>query len=127
MHLQSSMRRILLDANLPIGLRAALSGYEVATAFEMGWGRLVNGELIAAAEAAGFELLITADQNMEYQQNLTNRSLALIVLSTNLWPVVRANLPDVVLEVGKAVAGSYGFVRFTRPPLRRRLPPRYEP
>jgi len=121
------MRRILLDANLPIGLKVALSAYEVVTAFEMGWGRLVNGELIAAAEAGGFELLITADQNMEYQQNLTNRSLALIVLSTNHWPVVRANLPDVVLAVGNAVAGSYVFVQFDRPPLRRRPPPGYEP
>jgi hypothetical protein len=121
------MRRILLDANLPIGLRAALPEYEVATAYEMGWNQLVNGDLIKAAEANGFELLMTADQNLEYQQNLSGRALALIVLSTNHWPAIQANLPAIVIAVGKATACSYGFVPFDRPPLRRRPPRRFEP
>jgi hypothetical protein len=57
------MRRLLLDANMPRGLRALLRDYEVRTAGQMGWGQLTNGELLAAAEVAGFDAMITADRN----------------------------------------------------------------
>ncbi|HQX50372.1 MAG TPA: hypothetical protein PLY87_15145 [Planctomycetaceae bacterium] len=50
------------------------------TAFEQGWGSLANGELLDAAERAGFELLVTTDQNLQYQQNLTARRIAIVVL-----------------------------------------------
>ena len=66
---------ILFDNGTPAPLRHALKGHVVVEAIERGWDRLVNGELIAAAEAAGFELLLTTDKNIRYQQNLTGRLL----------------------------------------------------
>jgi hypothetical protein len=83
------MSRLLLDANMPRGLRAILSHHEVWTAHQMGWDRLENGELLLAAEAAGFDAMITADQNIRYQQNLSERLLALVVLATNHWPTLQ--------------------------------------
>lgn len=71
------MHRILLDENVPAALRHLIGGHEVRPAYEMGWSGLANGELIAAAEADGFAILITADRNIRYQQNLTNRRIAL--------------------------------------------------
>jgi predicted nuclease of predicted toxin-antitoxin system len=67
------MPRILLDQNLPRGLRDILPDHSVETAYNMGWGRLENGDLLTAAEDAGFAIMITADQNIRYQQNLSGR------------------------------------------------------
>jgi hypothetical protein len=117
------MSRLLLDANVPTGLRAVLDQHEVVTAFEMGWGTLVNGALLRAAEAAGFDGLITSDQNISYQQNLSGRRLSLIVLDTNHWPTISANAEVVVRAVASIADGSYASLRFERPPLRRRPPP----
>ncbi len=71
--------RILLDQGTPAPLRDALGGHSVETAYELGWSKLSNGELLAAAEAAAFGLLITTDQNLRYQQNLSGRRLAILV------------------------------------------------
>jgi hypothetical protein len=117
------MSRLLLDANMPIGLRAVLDQHEVVTAFEMGWGRLINGELLSAAEAAGFDGMITGDRNLAYQQNLIGRRLALIVLDTNHWPTIGANAIAVVRAVAAMRAGGFVTLPFDRPPLRRRPPP----
>ena len=65
--------RVLLDQPTPVPLRAFLKGHVVTTAAHQGWGRLKNGELLNAAEAAGFDVLVTTDKNMRYQQNLTER------------------------------------------------------
>jgi hypothetical protein len=73
------MSRILLDQNVPRGLRQHLRGHDVETAAHRSWGTLANGELIAAAEAAGFQFLITADQNLRYQQNIAGRVIAIVV------------------------------------------------
>lgn len=119
--MQGSMLRILLDANMPIGLRAALPTHEVVTAFEMAWGELTNGKLLTAAEKAGFSVMITGDRSIVHQQNLTGRQLALVVLPTNLWPTIRGNLA----AVERATPGSYIALTFERPALRRRpWPPR---
>ena len=75
--------RVLFDECVPYPLRRLLGGHEVKTAQEMGWGRLRNGELIRRAEAEGFDLFVTGDQSLKYQQNLRSRSIALLVLSTN--------------------------------------------
>ncbi|MCU1235244.1 MAG: hypothetical protein JWP63_3211 [Candidatus Solibacter sp.] len=55
----------------------------------MGWQGLENGALLDAAEQAGFDLLLTCDQNVRYQQNFTGRTLAMVVLSSNHWPTLR--------------------------------------
>jgi hypothetical protein len=118
------MPSVLLDQNAPRGLRKLLTGHDVKSAYQMGWDTLQNGELIAVAEAARFDVLVTADQNIEHQQNLTDRKLAIVVLGTNHWPIVRANADQVVRAVNEAKAGSYQAISFDRPPLRRRRLPR---
>ena len=72
--------RILFDHSTPAPLRRYLGGHEVTEAVELGWDRLANGELLAEAERAGFDMLLTADKNIRYQQNFTGRKIALVVL-----------------------------------------------
>ena len=81
--------KILFDANTPAPLARFLRGHEVVRADELGWQGLENGALLDAAEHAGFDLLLTCDQNVQYQQNLTTRKLALLILSSNHWPTLR--------------------------------------
>jgi len=81
--------RVFFDECVPRPLRNLLPLHEIKTAQEMGWGRLKNGELIQRAEESGFEVFVTSDQNLSYQQNLTGRQIALLVLSTNYWPTLR--------------------------------------
>jgi hypothetical protein len=87
---------ILFDNGTPAPLRYALKGHVVVEAIERGWDRLVNGELIAEAEAAGFELLLTTDKNMRYQQNLTGRKIAFVVIGNQQWPTLRRYVERVV-------------------------------
>ncbi len=80
---------ILFDHVTPKGIARSLPGHTVTKAKDRGWDTLSNGDLLAAAERAGFDVLVTADKNMRYQQNLKGRRIALVVLSTPQWPVVK--------------------------------------
>lgn len=80
------------------------------TAYERGWSSLKNGELIAAAESAGFEVFVTTDKNLKYQQNLLDRSMAIVVLQTTSWPKLQTVLPRIVDAVAAATKGSYAEV-----------------
>ncbi len=89
----------MFDKNVPVGVRRFLTGHEVRTFVEMQWHpQLENGELLAAAEAAGFDAMLTADQNIRYQQNLTGRRLALIVIGSNIWPNRKARQASPVVS-----------------------------
>jgi hypothetical protein len=113
--------RILLDRNVPVKVRGFLSKHEVRTISEMNWSpRLKNGELLTAAEAAGFNVLLTCDQNIRYQQNLTGRKLALVILTSNLWPSVRNCGSVLALAVENATAGSCQAITVPLPPLPRK-------
>ncbi len=81
--------RILFDQGTPVPLRQTLVEHSVETAYERGWARLTNGSLLAAAESAGFSLLITTDKNLRYQQNLARSPLAILVLPTTRWPQIQ--------------------------------------
>lgn len=108
--------RILLDHNVPAGVRAFLAGHEVRTIVEMEWPpQLENGELLKAAEAAGFDVLLTSDQNIPYQQNLAGRRLALVVLGSNIWPVVQNYASDIAASVDKAGPGGFRFIEMQLP------------
>lgn len=72
---------VLFDEDAPRPLRRHLAGHTIRTVQEMGWAGLKNGRLLEAAEAAGFEILLTFDQNLRYQQNLTNRLIAIVVVA----------------------------------------------
>ena|ERR1039458_981452 len=84
--------RILFDNGTPALLRDALKGHIVVEAMERGWDRLVNGELIAVAEAEGFDLLLTTDKNIRYQQNLNDRKIAFVVIGNQQWPILLVTL-----------------------------------
>ena len=77
------MLRILLDENVPVALKRLLTGHDARRVRNMGWIGLENGDLLNAAEAAGFPVKITADQNIRHQQNMARRKIALVVLSTS--------------------------------------------
>ncbi|MBX3376376.1 MAG: hypothetical protein KF678_05170 [Phycisphaeraceae bacterium] len=101
--------KILLDQGTPVPLRKLLDGHEVMTAFEMGWSELVNGELLTRAEEA-FDLLITTDQNLPYQQNLTRRRLGILVLTTTSWPRVQKHAQRVVEAIATIQQGQFVVV-----------------
>lgn len=81
--------RVLFDNNVPYGTRHFLRKHQVETVEERGWATISNGELLKSAELAGFEVIITADQNIIYQQSLRGRQISLIVLGSNIWPIVQ--------------------------------------
>ena len=108
--------RIIFDHSTPKRLIPHLQGHSVSTAIECGWDRLENGDLLAAAESAGFDLLLTADKNMSYQQNLSGRKIALIVLGNSPWPVVRLPIAAITASVNAATIGSFDEVEIPLPP-----------
>lgn len=106
--------KIILDHNVPKRLRGALPDHAVKTAKEMGWAELENGDLLRAAEADSFDLMITCDQNLSYQQNMTKRQIALVVLDTNNWNVLQRNFRAIVEAVDGAVRGGFRFLEIRR-------------
>jgi hypothetical protein len=98
---------VLFDNGTPRGLAAMLTGHTVEEARTRGWEELVNGELILAAETAGFEVLLTTDKNIRYQQNLTDRKIALVVLEHSQWPMVKLVAASIAAAVDAALPGSY--------------------
>jgi hypothetical protein len=98
--------RVLFDQGTPVPLRQLLVEHEVSTAYECGWSTLKNGDLLAAAEAHGYEVLVTTDKNLKYQQNLASRSIAVVVLGTTSWPRIRAAAQMVVTGVHSASPGT---------------------
>jgi hypothetical protein len=105
--------KVLFDQGTPAPLRRELIGHSVSTAFEMGWSDLGNGDLIAAAEAA-FDVLITTDQNLRYQQNLSARKLAVLVLPTTSWPVIRDHAAEVVTAMRELQPGDFLELVFSK-------------
>ena len=88
-------------------MRRHLPRHDVATAAEMDWSQLTNGELLAAATEAGFELLVTSDQNLRYQQNLKDRKIAVVVLMTASWPRISKQADKVAAAIEGAGSGDY--------------------
>jgi hypothetical protein len=98
---------ILFDHVTPRGIAQSLLGHTVIRAKDQGWDTLSNGELLEAAERAGFDVIVTADKNMRCQQNLEGRRIALVVLGTPQWPIVKLHLDKIAAAVNAATAGSY--------------------
>jgi hypothetical protein len=99
--------KVLFDHGVPAPLRSRLNDCEVTTAFELGWHRLSNGELIAAAEQAGFEVLVTTDRNLKYQQNLAERQIGVLVLMTTSWPRIEKVADEISQALSEMVSGDY--------------------
>ena len=102
--------RILFDHGTPSGIARALSAHEVTEARERGWDRISNGELLKLAEDEGFDLLLTTDKRIRYQQNLSGRRIAILVLRNSAWRIVRLHLDRIVVAVDAATPGSYAEV-----------------
>lgn len=105
--------KILFDQGTPAPLRKTLSAHNVKTAFECGWDEMENGALLSAAEADGFEVLVTTDQSLRYQQNLGQRRIAIVVITTANWPRIRPHA-DLVRDALDGIAPG-GFVEVSIP------------
>jgi len=104
--------RIVFDQGTPVPLRDYLAGHKVETVFELGWSNLENGALLAAAEDS-FDLLITTDQQLRFQQNLAGRKLSVLVLMTTSWPRIRIHAERVAEAVQQTKRGEYRVLGFT--------------
>lgn len=102
--------RILFDQGVPRGLTASLLGHEVIEAGHLKWERISNGVLLKLAEEAGFDLIVTTDKNVRYQQNLASRKISIVVLGNSPWWLVRQHLPEIVAAVNVATPGSFAEV-----------------
>ena len=99
--------RVLFDQATPVPIRTFLIGHTVRTAAQQHWDTLKNGDLLSAAEAAGFEVFLTTDKNMRHQQNLAGRTIAVVVIGVQQWPALEPHVALVVAAVNVAMPGSF--------------------
>jgi hypothetical protein len=99
--------RVLFDNGTPRGVAAALADHIIEEARSRGWDTLKNGELLDAAEAAGFDVFVTTDRHIRHQQNLVGRKIAIVVLGKGRWKLIKSHLPDIAKAVADAALGSY--------------------
>ena len=108
--------RIVLDENLPRPLARIFGpGHQVATVQELGLTGTANGTLLARLEG-NYDVFVTADKNLRYQQNLAGRSLAIVELPTNRFPVLKTMVAEIASAVSSATPGSYTQVAQPEPP-----------
>jgi predicted nuclease of predicted toxin-antitoxin system len=98
--------RVLFDQGTPVPLRDFLADHRVETAFELGWSRLGNGELLTAAEAR-FDALVTTDKNLRHQQLLAGRRLAVLVLPTTSWPRLKPHAEKIATALASMKPGEF--------------------
>ena len=108
--------RVPFNKGAPNGLARHLQGHAVSTAEQCGWGRLENGDLLTVAEDSGYELFLTADKNLRYQQNFAGRKISILVLGQSPWPLVRQHIPAILAAVNAATPGSFIEVEIPLPP-----------
>ena len=101
------MKNVLFDTCVPRPLRASLSGHNVRRAQEQGWGALKNGELLQMAATGGFDVFVTSDKNLQYQQNLKDRAIAILVLPTNDWQTLKKRTAEIAAAVDAIQPGQY--------------------
>jgi hypothetical protein len=102
--------KVLLDENLDHALRMLLAPHEIVTVAYMGWTGLKNGELLRAAEDHSIDVLLTGDQTLVHEQNLTGRRLAIVALSAIKLPIIRQHLPKIIAVIDQAAPGSFQAV-----------------
>ena len=102
--------RVLFDQNTPRPLAQYLTAHQVRRAIDLGWDKLRNGDLLKAAEDAGFDVLLSGDKKMRYEQNMAGRRIAIVCLSANNWPIVKNHITAISHAVEQAVPGTLIFV-----------------
>jgi hypothetical protein len=100
------VKSIIFDENVPVMLKSALKGYQITSVQEEGWGGIKNGELILLINGQ-FDIFITADKNLRYQQNLTNRKIAIIELPCNSRRLVMPMAPRILAAAQLAQPNAY--------------------
>ena len=106
--------KVLLDENLDPRLRSELTGHDVITTTYAGWGGLRNGELLITAENAAFDVFVTADRNLSYQQDLDQRRIAIVVLTAHSWKIIKNHLAAIRGAVDAATPASFQIVECGR-------------
>jgi hypothetical protein len=107
---------VLFDNGTPRTLARYLIGrHSVTEARARGWDRLENGDLLNAAEAAGFEVMLTTDKNIRYQQNLKKRKIAIVALGQGRWSLIKQHIPEIVEAVDSAKPGTFTEVEIPAP------------
>ena len=101
---------ILFDQGTPVGIKQCLTGHTIKTTRQQGWSTLLNGELLLAAEQAGFDVLVTTDKNLPHQQDLSKRKLAIVVLGRNRWSLIQPVLQRIAAAVNSAEKGTHTLV-----------------
>ena len=104
---------VLFDQGTPVGIREHLPQHTVKTAREQGWSTLLNGELLRAAEGAGFEIFLTPDQNLIYQQNLSGRKIAIVILGQNRWKMIQPRVYEIAKAINEAKPGTYTLIEIS--------------
>ena len=99
--------RILFDQGTPVPLRRHLVDHDVDTAAENGWSDLDNGDLIEMTELRGYEILVTTDQNLRYQQNFDDRSLSVVVLLSTAWPDIQLRTEEIRATIDEIRPGEF--------------------
>jgi hypothetical protein len=99
--------RVLFDIGTPRGLAQFLVGHAVEGARARGWSKLENGNLLSAAEAAGFDVLVTTDKKIRYQQNLAGRKIAIVVIEQIRRSLIKSFASEISAAVNAATPGSY--------------------
>lgn len=94
-------QRVLFDQGVPVPLKQYLESSTVDTVYERGWSTLENGDLINKADAEQYDCFVTADKNLKYQQNLSDRSVAIAVLPTPSWPVLKNHVDCIAKEIAE--------------------------
>ncbi len=89
------MKRVLADHNVPRPLVRVLTGFHMETAADRGWSELRNGKLLAIAEESGFDVLLTGDQSLRYEQNMADRKISVVAMSDNHWKIVKTYVPAI--------------------------------
>ena len=98
--------RVLFDQGTPVPLRGRLPDHRVETAYERGWSDLRNSALLDRAEAEGFDVLVTTDQSLRHQQNLTARRLSVLVLMSTSWPRIEARAGRIAAAIERIGPGE---------------------
>ena len=104
--------KVLFDQGTPVPLRSYLMGHTVFTVYEKGWSTLKNGDLISLAESEAFEVFVTTDGNLKYQQNLAGRRMAIVVLLSTSWPKIKTRTAEIAALISGVVPGSYNEFSF---------------
>jgi hypothetical protein len=102
--------RVLFDQGVPIPLRHIIASHAIDTAYERGWSNFQNGALLDAAESDGYQVFLTTDQQLQHQQNINDRTIAIIVLQSTDWPRIRTKVDLIQQALDAVTAGAYGEI-----------------